>query len=284
MARSALQFDASFDTIDGQAQSALANPDQVTAASQAVIQNSFGNAPDITPPTDNTVTLAQGVLRGGEWKRDAEVRELNGDDEEALAKIGNSWLRFLDTIVTRGTVSIGGIPMTKEMGDELLIGDREDLIRGVRIATFGETLDIEDHECNSCGLKSDLSVNLRTVPYVEMEPGNRLEVELRNGTPLIFRFPNGADQRAVYTDPEWTPAEQNTQLLARCLVSFDGVAPLGSSVLHVKKLGLADRRKILKELAEAQPGPRFDRIEYTHEACGTVIALPLGLADMFLGV
>jgi hypothetical protein len=51
---------------------------------------------------------------------------------------------------------------------------------------------------------------------------------------------------------------------------------------RVRELGFADRRTILRYLSDTQPGPRLDRIEYAHDACGSVIKLPLALGDLFL--
>lgn len=284
MVRSTLEFNANFDTLDAPTQNAVENPQEVTSLSEAVIRNAAnGGMPEIEIPHDNFVLLAQGIMRDGFSQNEAEVRELTGDDEEALAKTGGNWLRFLETIILRGTVSVGGEPMTKKLADELLIGDREDLIMGVRRATFGDAIEIEDYECTGCGKRSDLTVNLDAIPRVKLRDRQQTtyRVELRNMHTAEVRFPTGADQHAIYADQEATIAEQNTTLLSRCMLRLDEDP---SNVKTVKSLGMADRRKILKFLNDKQPGPRFNKIEYTHDVCGTVIKLPLGLADMFLGL
>lgn len=290
MVRSTLEFNANFDTIDGASQNALENPEKVTTASQAVIDAAMGKAPTIDMPQDNGVLLAHGVSRDGALLRDAEVRELNGEDEEALAKVGVHWMRFVDTIVSRGTVSIGNLAMTKSIGDELLVGDREDLVLGIRKMTFGPVLDIEDYVCPVCQVKSDLAVNLEAIPHVTLDnPENvKRSIELRNGRVAEVRFVNGGDQKAIYADPDLDVAQSNTILLSRCIISLDGVstgeAGGGRALGIVKKLGMADRKKILRFLNDEAPGPRFDQIEYTHDACGSVIKLPLSLGDLFLGL
>jgi hypothetical protein len=286
MESSTLQYSATFDTLNAPSQSAVAAPEKVTAASQAVIDAAMGVAPEIDAPRENHVLLAHGIKRDGALIRDAEVRELDGEDEEALAKAGPNWIRFLDTVVSRGTVSIGNVTMTKDIADELLVGDREDLVLAVRRATFGPTLEITEHVCPQCQSKSALKIHLDSIPHVELDDPEdvRRLIELRGGHIAEVRFVNGGDQKAVYADPEATVAQTNTLLLARCITSFDGasVEPGGRAVALVKKLGIADRKKILKHLFDNAPGPRFDKIEYTHDACGSVIKLPLGLADMFL--
>lgn len=278
------ELSADFDTLDTPAQNAVLNPEQADTASKAALASAFGEAPKITAPGDSGVTLFQGYLHNDEWLRDAEVRELTGTDEEALAKIISNWLRFVDTLILRGTVSVGGQPMTREIADALLVGDREALVVGIRIATFGDTLEIEGYECPECHGKSDLEINLTSLPD-HKATGESTTVALRRGGDAVVRYPNGADQRAVYSDPDATLAEQNTTLLARCLTSLRG-EPMPTSTIArtraVRELGFADRRAILRHLTDTQPGPRLDRIEYTHDACGSVIKLPLTIGDLFL--
>lgn len=280
------EMSADFDTLDAQAQNAVSDPEKTDAASRAALASAFGVAPKISAPSDNGVTLYQGYKHDDEWLRDAEVRELTGEDEEALAKVGGNWLRFVDVLIQRGVVSVGGLPMTREIGDALLIGDREALVIGIRVATFGEMLEIEGHECPECHEKSDLEIDLTTLPE-EKSTGETTTVALRQGHEAVVRRPTGADQRAVYADPDAKLAEQNTILLSRCMVSFDG-EPMPSSTFartqRVRKMRLDHRRAVLQHLTDTQPGPRLDRIEYTHDACGSVIELPLALGDTFLWV
>jgi len=289
MART-LQLDADFDTLGTTSQNTVEDPEGTSKASQAMIDAAMGVRPEIPDPPDCVVTLAHGIKRDGVLLRDAEVRELTGEDEEHIAKVGSHWVRFMDALVSRGTVNIGGVPMTKEIGDELLVGDREDLILGIRRATFGSTLTIEGFTCGTCGDKSDLAVDLNAVPRVKLEDPDDIvrRIELRNNHHVEVRFVNGGDQRAIYSDLEATVAQSNTTLLSRCIVTYDGVSvgePGGARVTGiVRKLGLADRKNILKYLYDNAPGPRFDQIEFAHDPCGTVIKLPLGWGDLFLGL
>lgn len=278
------ELSADFDTLNAPAQNALLNPEQTEAASNAALSSAFGEAPKIRAPSDNAVTLYRGYEHDGELLRDAEVRELTGADEEALAKVVGDWQRFGDALIQRGTVSIGGVPMSREIGDALLVGDREALVVGIRIATFGEMLEVEDYECPECRGKSDLEIDLTALPECE-GTGDPVTVVSRQKHEAVVRYPNGADQRAIYSDSRATLAEQNTTLLARCLISLDG-EPMPTStvgrVQRVRQMGFAHRRAILRYVAETQPGPRLNRIEYTHDACGSVIKLPLSMGDLFL--
>ena len=101
--------------------SAAANP----ALANDIINKAFAEeqvfeAPKIIPPSDTTVELPGGYLTpAGEILRTAEVRELNGKDEEAIAKANNVG-KALMTILQRGTVRIGDQKVDEKLLDNLL--------------------------------------------------------------------------------------------------------------------------------------------------------------------
>jgi hypothetical protein len=78
-------------------------------------------------------------------------------------------------------------------------------------------------------------------------------------------------------------AQQNTILMSRCIKELDGqpVPPDPMNRTMVLELGLADRRKIIREMINRQPGPQLDKVEVTHETCGGQVPLPLMLVELF---
>ncbi len=93
-------------------------------------------------PASNEVTLVTGFInKAGETVKVAEVKELNGSDEEAIAKAGSSG-KALNVILQRGLVSLGDTPATKEDLDSLVAGDRDAILLGIRRVTFGETVSL----------------------------------------------------------------------------------------------------------------------------------------------
>jgi len=48
------------------------------------------------------------------------------------------------------------------------------------------------------------------------------------------------------------------------------------------KMGIADRRTILNEIAKRSPGPRYNEITFTHADCGKEVTLAIDLGDLFL--
>lgn len=238
---------------------------------------------DITPP-DCTVTLPGGLIKDDELHTLCEVRELTGEDEEAIAKSGANFYRFISTILERGVVKIGGVKAGATVLRDLLIGDREALLLGVRIATFGNTIEINNITCPECGeYVGDVEVDLTKIPVTKLDDPMQqtFSVALRKGDVAIVRLPNGHDQQAIFQNDRLSAAEQNTLLLSRTVISINGAKTKGTTT--VQNMGIADRRKILEFLTKTQPGPRYDEETFEHESCGNQVKVSLTVVDLFRG-
>ncbi|WP_369042230.1 hypothetical protein [Streptomyces sp. Midd1] len=276
-----------FEEFGDKAISGLESPEEAHSATQALLKADRESVrPRIDAPGENQVTLERGILRDGTWYRDAEVRELNGYDEEAIAAVGaGTPQKVIETLLTRGVVSVGGEPMNRKLAGELLIGDRELLILAIRRATFGDTLEFERLPCSNCGELVDLTVPLGALPFVHLDDPERIEygVPLRKGVTAVVRMPTGDDQDAVFAVRE-NRAKQDTAILSRCvlrLVQADGTE---ISRPPAQTLAWADRQTILQHLVDTQPGPRLSDFTFTHETCGREVALPINLAVLFRGL
>lgn len=256
----------------------------INASAASAISGTVNPAPVLELGLDGHVLLPVGITRNGETIRQAEVRELTGEDEEAIAKSMGNLVRLVQIILERGTVRIGDSPATGTLLKDLLYGDRDALLLGIRAATFGKMLDVESYICSGCQREVDLSIDLTTIKVREGDDKPKT-VALRKGGEAVVRFPNGHDQQAVFENPDMSSAEQNTVLLARCVQSItdaDGRARrVNNSTTVVRQLGVADRKNLLRFIAENQPGPRYDDIEFTHDECGTVNRLAIGVVDLF---
>jgi hypothetical protein len=281
-------YDADFDSLGGETINAAERPTEVNKAMKDVLAaDTYSRMPVIRPPEDNHVRLARGIARDGRWLRNAEVRELTGADEEELARAGTNWVRFLTVLVQRGTVSIGDEPMTPAVASELLIGDRETLILGIRRATFGNDIEFSEFVCPHCDESTELTVHLDSIPVQELTESENGEytVPLRDGSTAVVRLPTGADQDFVLDRQQWTTAQQNTAMLGRCVQRIEHHTgdTTDMDAAAVRELGMADRNTILKFLSATQPGPRYNDVAFTHEACGREVPLPITMANLFLG-
>ncbi|ORT58171.1 hypothetical protein [Streptomyces sp. CB03238] len=278
-----MHYDWTFDSPDGGRQvDVLADTQGATAAIHSLLSDSTEDPPAIPEPADCLVTLPVGLVRDDVILTEAEVRELTGSDEEALARVRANPLRLLETLLELGTVRIGDVPATSDVLPQLLLGDRDALVIAIRRVTFGDEMEFDEINCPNCGEYFSATISLGAIQS-QTAPIGRLTVPLRKGGCAIVRYPTGADQAAMLANAKATNAEHNSTLLSRCLVEIrdaEGkVTPGGADV--VASLGMGDIRTILKQLAATQPGPRLLETTIEHEECGGEVPLPLSVADIF---
>lgn len=233
-------------------------------------------------PSNSEVALPGGFInREGALVKYAEVRELTGVDEEAIAKAGSSSKALL-VMLQRGLVSIGTEPAERQDLDNLLSGDRDSILIGIRKITFGDHVDF-NLTCPYCKTNLDVSVDLNEdIPYRELEDpidGRYFEYESKTHGIIKVALPKGTTQRKLMENTDKTLAELNTILLAGCVISVNGLASMGATT--VLKLGMADREKIVAEIVKRNPGPRLGEVTTSCEACGEEIGMPLALTDLF---
>jgi hypothetical protein len=235
---------------------------------------------DTEAPAPTTVLLPAGFINpDSSLVKTAEIRELNGLDEEAIAKSGST-AKALQTILERGLVSIGDRNATREDLNVLLAGDRDAILLGIRKITFGKTAEFEAF-CSGCNdvrnfevdLESDVQVKELNNPISDRD----LIIKLKSGIARVV-LPNGVTQRKVMENANKTVAELNTLILSGCVTSINE-SPV--TPLSVLELGIQDRETLIKEIIEHNPGPRLGEVSKVCEACGKEVDLPLSLAALF---
>jgi len=231
-------------------------------------------------PADNEVILPGGYMApGGILVKHAEVKELNGADEEAISRAG-SLGKSLSTILQRGVVSIGDEPVGKDTLDDLLAADRDALLLAIRRITFGNT--VEYRALCKCGVDTIVDIDLvNDIPVKELDnpiQDRQWTVETKLG-PALIALPTGVTQKRLLEATDRTTAELSTILLAGCVQSIGGNISTGAT--SVLKLGMADREKLIEEIIEKNPGPRLGEVSKTCEACGDSVETPLSLVALF---
>lgn len=233
-------------------------------------------------PSEPVVTLPGGFIEAnGEVIKTVEVRELNGADEEAIARAGTT-STALNVLLQRGLSKIGGRDATRDDLDLLLSGDRDAILLGIRKVTFGNDINLEGVTCTNCRENQTVVVNLvDDVPVRTLEDpvNDRMwEVETKKGS-VVVALPTGITQKKLIDNVDKTTAEINTLLLSGCVMSINGRPSAGAT--SVLSLGAADRSKIVKEIIDRNPGPRLGEVSKACQACGEDISLPLSLLDLF---
>jgi hypothetical protein len=232
-------------------------------------------------PSESEVKLPGGFInKAGELVTTAEVRELTGADEEAIAKAGTIG-KSLNVLLQRGLMSLGSEEVSKDDLDTLLSGDRDAILIGVRRVTFGNTISIPV-QCRSCRQEDNATIDLvADVPERKLDDpiqDRSWMVETTRGVVRVV-LPNGVVQKKLMENMDKTSAEINTLLLSGCIVSIDGSPSVGAST--ALSLSMADRAKIIDQILDRNPGPRLGEVTKVCKACGETMELPLSLVDLF---
>lgn len=265
---------------------ALENPTAANAALSAAFADDKPVAPVLAPQPHGFVRLAGGLVRGldaSTVEYDAEVRELNGADEEYIDRVKQGAPhRFIEAVIERGTVSIGGRTADKTAIGQLLLGDAELLYTEIRRATFGEEIEFEGVQCPGCRERLDVAIEINDIPVARLEKSEDrfFEVVLRKGDKANCRLPSFADLSSDLANEELTDAERRTLLLSRTVLSLTKAS--GETVpVDAVSLGTADRVKIIEALGNRKVGPKYNEVKFTHEACGQEVPFPLAMGDLF---
>lgn len=273
-------------TKESSAISALSNP----ALANKLVEEALSSADqevasqpvkvDVDLPPDLTVELPGGLFNPFEGvTTTAEIRELNGADEEAIARMPDAGKALL-TILERATVKIGEKKADQETLDLMLAGDREALLLAIRKATFGSEVILGPGECTECGEEQTFHVDLdKDVEMKKLKDEDRqFIVDCKIGKVSVM-LPSGFVQKSIINSGNKNAAELDTILLKGCITSINGNPIITMDT--VKSLSLKDRRTIIAEIITKNPGPQLAQIKKTCTACGTEVPLPLTLADLF---
>jgi hypothetical protein len=234
-----------------------------------------------TFPPSGIVELPGGfLLDDGSIATTAEVRELTGLDEEAIAK-ASSVNSAMNVILKRGLVSIGDVPASKLKLDGMLIADRDAILLAIRNATFGNDVSYATY-CSTCEGSVELTLNLeKDIKVVKLDDpvdDRVFSVDTKAGEAMITLPTLVTNKKLADVDGK-SFAEFTTVLLAGCIVSINGDPSLGRET--ALSLNMKDRQVISEKLLEHSPGPRLSEVMKACGACGTELVLSLSLAELF---
>lgn len=262
------------------------NPELAAQAVQSLIAPDAPVAPTIPTPEPGFFSLPGGLVRtlGAAAEKDAEVRELNGEDEEYVDRVkrGNPSKAY-EALIERGLVQVGGEPLSKSDLREMLLADAEKCLIEIRRSTYGEDLEFEGLTCPHCNEMFDLSLSLDDIPVTTLERSEDrfFDVKLRKGGVAHVRLPRLAD---IVETKDITGSEYNTLLLANLVLSIDENGerkPVAGNPDAARALGLADREAILRELNKRKVGPDWAATKFVHSTCGEEVPFPLEVGDLF---
>jgi hypothetical protein len=170
------------------------------------------------------------TIPGGHWIngtccREAQLRELTGEDQAFLLEQGGSLLpaQWVTEVLARCVIGLGsGEPVTRDAVRSLTVGDREALLLHLRRLTAGDRLQCV-LTCPDCGEKLDLELKAADLLLPACsEPRERYETWVRDGDAacrIVFRLPTGADQEVAAALARTDIDAAADLLLRRCVES-----------------------------------------------------------------
>lgn len=228
----------------------------------------LGEMPTIESPPDPIVHLPRGLRRNdGQWDTVAEVRELNGFDEEHLAKYQDT-NEYYDNLIAIGTTRIGDRDFANVSPVErraelagLLIGEREMLAIAIARMTYGDRKTFTmtcPPAVGGCGGKFEFDLLLsEDIKFKEVTDPQSFTYSFttKTGHVISYRAQTGRDlSEAVAL--KGTDAERNTLLIARAITMVDGNV-LADPMRYAQGLGMHDRQRLLTAFSEHQPSPNM---------------------------
>ena len=236
-------------------------------------------------PTNLTELPGGYIDMSGVLHTEVRIREINGSDEEAMARELRSPTvntpKVVDLLLKRTVEAIGTIePVPPWVLNNMLTGDRAALMLAVRILTFGRDWEVPDFPCRLCGQTFGTIVDLEGIPIKKLDHPMQqtVEVELRNGQTALMGLVTGGIQLEMVGEGNKTGPEEITLAIDRCIRSLDGNPVVGPVA---QKMSMADRRKIALAMAEAQPGPRMEEVRVTCMKCDREADYTVSLVELF---
>ena len=222
-----------------------------------------------------------------------EYREMNGTDEEAIAKpkVKSSGSMVTRVILERCITRIGSIEKESVKPSEwtsiiqsLAIGDQDFAMLKIREISLGDEFEVS-HKCPSCKTKINSVFTLDELPLVPYSGVEEIEFELprgykdKEGTVHKFgvlRHATGLDREALDKVVTQNPSMANTLLLARCIKSL-GTAPITDDLL--RNLSMRDRNYLFSLIRDTSFGYDVSDFEIECPSCERELSISFNQTD-----
>ena len=222
-----------------------------------------------------------------------EYREMNGTDEEAIAKpkVKSSGSMVTRVILERCITRIGSIEKESVKPSEwtniiqsLAIGDQDFAMLKIREISLGDEFEVS-HKCPSCKTKINSVFTLDELPLIPYSGVEEIEFELprgykdKEGTVHKFgvlRHATGLDREALDKVVTQNPSMANTLLLARCIKSL-GTAPITDDLL--RNLSMRDRNYLFSLIRDTSFGYDVSDFEIECPSCERELSISFNQTD-----
>lgn len=244
-------------------------------------------SPVFAPPESDRVDLLGGIIFDGTPIKVAQVREMNGEDEEFFSRKINAKMtgaEWMDLLLTRCVVRFGDLVPPGEMARRLCIGDRQLLALRILYLSYGGDIEVEKFMCSKCGqvfsCVIEIMEDIKTKELPDfIRPDLTFDLDLGGGRLAKLRLPTGFDELAA-VGVDKTEPEVVTKYIDSCCLEIDGSPSLNLG----KKLKAGDRNKIHKALLQNQPGPMLGEVNIQCMApsgCHEEVGYPFRIDALF---
>lgn len=233
-------------------------------------------APKVMIPAPDTVELPIGYLTARGVVTTAQVRELNGYDEEAFSRAGVIGAALV-AVLDRAVVKIGDDKATPEIMRNLFMADRQALLVAISRVTWGDKVRVS---YLADGELQDGEYDLSELPTTKGDANDGwFEVTTPSGKLAKCHWAMGEIHEAILLGKQDKNAATFTTLVLKsCVDELDGLPLIGD---WAQRLGMQDRQFLAKEiLNRGDFGPQFSQTKITIPS-GEEITGVLSLTDMF---
>ncbi len=273
--------------------------DAAALAAAASTVTEGGKPPVLEDPLDGPVTLPAGFRRAkadgqGATRfvdvRKAWVRELNGEDEEriARARMKEDFGAWLSTILECGVERLGDEAPTRDDLASLVVGDQQYLFLEIARATFGDELEYENFTCPWCSQVFNVSLSIsEDIPVRRLDKSEdaMFEVALTKDRVAVMGLPTGEmNDSLAHLE---TGAESNTVIIAHAVQEIRNPDRTSTHIAgdldEARRLSYRDRKTIVKAVGDRMVGPQYNEVKFVHEVdgCGKEVRLDVTPADLF---
>ena len=247
--------------------------------------------PRMQPAPDLSIELPRGVYDATRrvFLTKGYVRELDGSDEEALAKLRTP-AEWFDGVVALGIDRMGDIDFNqlsfeqaKSLTGTLLPGEDMMVYLKVVTATFGPDRDIK-YQCQNarCGREIETTLHIPTDFPVVLPEGDYLptyDFPSSKGR-ITYRLITSADeaQLLAQSTETTTSAEMTSAALVKSIIAVNGLPPQDPEDF-VRALPIRDRQALLEVIASRQP--KIDMSLTIECVCGFHNRFMLALQELF---
>ena len=247
--------------------------------------------PRMPASPDLSIKLPRGVYDQSRriFLTEGYVRELDGEDEEALAKLRTP-AEWFDGVVALGIARMGDIDFnqlsfeqSKSLTGTLLPGEDMMVYLKVVTATFGPDRDIK-YQCQNarCGREIETSLHIPTDFPVSLPEGDYLPTYAFQSSKgkVTYRLITSSDEAQLLaaSTETTTSAEMTSAALVKSIIAVNGLPPQDPDGF-VRSLSIRDRQALLEVIASRQP--KIDMSLSIECVCGFHNRFLLALPELF---